>query len=98
MIKSMEYLIGSNVTNLIMKDDSPLVTYGTSVNTGHNNGLWKIFQAYRLKKFSEPVTPLHTIWYCAHKSSLAWKAASNEIPEIKNMLVTLSDISSYFVK
>ena len=46
MIKSMEYLLGSNVTNLIMKDDSSLVTDGTSVDTGHNNGLWKIFQAY----------------------------------------------------
>ena len=48
MIKSMENLIGSNVTNLIMKEVSSLVTYGTSVNTGHNNGLWKIFQDIRL--------------------------------------------------
>ena len=29
---------------------------------------------------------------------MAWKAASNEIPEIKNMLMTLSGISSYLVK
>ena len=29
---------------------------------------------------------------------MAWKAASNEIPEIKNMLMTLSCISSYFAK
>ena len=81
-----------------MKDDSSLVTDGTSVNTGHNNGLWKIFQACRLKKFSEPVAPLITIWCCAHKSSLAWKAASNEIPEIKNILMPFSGISSYFAK
>ena len=39
-----------------------------------------------------------TIWFCAHKSSLAWKAASNEIPEIKNMLMTLNGIVSYFAK
>ena len=81
-----------------MKDDSSLVTYGTSVNTGHNNGLWKIFKAYRLKKFSESVAPLLTIWCCAHKSSPEWKAESNEIPDIKNMLMTLSGISSYFTK
>ena len=56
----------------------------------------------RLKKFSQPVALLLTIWYCSHKSSLAWKVylaiASNEIPEIKNMLMTLSGISSYFAK
>ena len=98
IIKSMEYLLGSNLTNLIMKDDSSLVTDGTSVNTRHNNGLWKTFQACRLKKFSEPVAPLITIWYYAHKPSLAWKAANNEIPEIKNMLMTLNGISSYFAK
>ena len=33
-----------------------------------------------------------------HKSSLAWKATSNEITEIKNILMTLSGISSYFAK
>ena len=92
IIKSMEYLLGSNVTNLIMKDYSSLVTDDTSVKTG------QIFQAYRLEKFSKPVTPLITIWCCAHNSSLAWKAASNEIPEIKNMLMTLCGISSYFAK
>ena len=74
------------------------MTYGTYVNVGHNNGLCKIFQDYRLEKFSEPVALLLTIWCCAHKSSLVWKATSNEIPEIKNMLMTLSSISSYFAK
>ena len=44
MIKSMENLLRSNVTNVIMKEVSSLVTCGTSVNTGHNNGLWKIFK------------------------------------------------------
>ena len=94
----MENLLGSNVTNLIMKEVSPLVTDGTSVNTRHNNGLWKIFQDYRLEKFSEPVAPLLKIWCCAHKSSLTWKAVSNYIPEITNMLMTLSGILSYFAK
>ena len=75
-----------------------MMTYGTYVNDGHNNGLWKIFQDYRLEKFSKPVSLLLTIWYCAHKSSLVWKAASNKIPVIKNMLMTLSSISSYFSK
>ena len=41
-----------------------MFTYGTYVgiqdNTGHNNGLWKIFQDYRLEKFSEPVAPILT--------------------------------------
>ena len=76
----MENLLGSNVTNLIMKEVSSLVTGGTSVNTRYNNGLWKIFQYYRLEKFSEPVDPLLTIYCCAYKSSLAWKVASNKIP------------------
>ena len=98
MIKSMENILGSNVTHLIMKEVSLLVTNGTSVNTEHNNGLWKIFQYYRLEKFSEPVAPAITILCCAHKSSLAWKAASNTIPEIKNILMTLSGISSHFAK
>ena len=89
MIKSIENLLGSNVTHLIMKKVPSLVTDGT-VNTGHNNGLWKIFQYYRLETFSEPVAPILTIWCCAHTSSLAWKAASNKIPEIKNMLMTLN--------
>ena len=31
-------------------------------------------------------------------SILAWKVASNKIPEIKNMLMTLSGISSHFAK
>ena len=87
MIKQMENLLGNNVTHLGMKEFSSLVTDGTSVNTEHNNGLWKIFQDCRLEKFSEPVAPLLTIWCCAHKSidlSLAWKASSNEIPEIRN--------------
>ena len=88
MIKSMENLLRSNVINLIMKEVSLLVTYGTSVNTGHNHGSWKIFQYYRLENFSEPVSPILTIW----------KAASNKIPEIKNMLMTLSGISSHFAK
>ena len=69
-----------------MKEVSSLVKYGTSVNTGNNNGVWKIFQDYRLEKLSEPVAHLHKIWYCAHKSSLALKAVGNEIPEIKNIL------------
>ena len=30
--------------------------------------------------------------------SMAWKAASNEIPEIKKMLITLNGILSYFAK
>ena len=81
-----------------MKYNSSLVTDGTSVNTEHNNGLWKIFQDYILEKFSETVALLLTIWCCAQKSSLAWKAASKEIPEIKNMLITLSGISSYYAK
>ena len=66
MITSMDNLLGSNVTNLIMKEVSSLMTGGTSVNTGHNNGLWKIFQAYRLEKFNEPVAPLLIIWLYAH--------------------------------
>ena len=94
----MENLLGSNVTNLIMKEVSSLVTDGTSVNTGYNNDLWNIFQEYILEKFSELVAPLLVIWCCAHKSSLAWKAASNKIPEINNMLMTLNGISSYFAK
>ena len=60
--------------------------------------MFKKFQDYRLEKFSEPVVPLLTIWCCAHTSSLAWKAASNEIPAIKNMLMILSGILSYFAK
>ena len=93
MSKPMENCLGRNVTNLIMKEVSLLVTYGTSVNTGHNNGFWKIFQYYRLEKFSEPVAPIFTILYCAYKPSLAWKSANNEIQEIKNMLMKLSGIS-----
>ena len=54
IIKSMENLLGSNVTSLIMKEVSSLVTDGTSVNTGHINGLWEIFQDYRLENFSNP--------------------------------------------
>ena len=77
-----------------MKEVSLLVPDGTSVNTGHNNGLWKIFQYYRLEKFSEPVygaiAPILTIWCCTYKSNMSWKAASNTIPEIKNMLMTLN--------
>ena len=61
MIKSMECLLGSNVSNLIMKEVSSLVTDDTSVNTGHHNGLGKIFQDYRLEKLSDPVAPLLTI-------------------------------------
>ena len=81
-----------------MKEVSLLVTDGTYVNTGHNNGLWKIFQDYRLEKFIEPLAPILAIRCCAHKSSLAWKAASNKVPEIKNMLMTLNGISSHFAK
>ena len=55
LIKSMENLLESNVINLIMKEISSLVTGDTYVNTGHNNGVWKISQDYRLEKFSEPV-------------------------------------------
>ena len=62
-----------------MKEFSSLVTDGTSVNTGNNNGLWNIFKDYRLEKFSEPVAPILTLWCYAHKLSMAWKAASNEI-------------------
>ena len=98
LIKLMENLLGNSITNLIMKEVSSLITYGTSVNTGHNIGLWKIFQDYRLEKFSEPIAPLLTIWCCAHKSSLTWKAAINEIPEIKNMRMPFSGMSSYFAK
>ena len=94
----MENLLGSNVTNLIMKEVSSLVADGTFVNTGHTNGLWKIFQDYRLEKFSEPVSPLLTIWCCAHKSSLAWKAASNEIPEIKKYADDIKWYFTYFAK
>ena len=50
-----------------MKEVSSLVIDGTSVNTGNNNGVWKIFQDYRLEKLSEPVAPLFTILCCAHK-------------------------------
>ena len=46
IIKSLENLLKSNVINLIMKEVSSLVTGSTSVNTGHNYGLWKIFQDY----------------------------------------------------
>ena len=97
MINSMENILGSNVTNLIMKEVSSLLTDGTSLNTGHNNDLWNIFQEYIFKKFSYPVALL-TIWYCANKPSLSWKAANNEIPEIKNILMPLSGISSHFAK
>ena len=93
----MENLLGSNVTNVIMKEVSSLVTDGTSVNTGHNN-LWNILQEYILEKFSEIVAHLLAILCCANKPSLAWKAANNEIPEIKNILMPLSGISSYFAK
>ena len=34
---------------------------------------------------------------CAYNSSMTWKAASNEISEIKKMLMTLSAISSYYL-
>ena len=83
MIKSLENLLGSNVANSIMKEVSSLVADGTSVNIRHNNGLWNIFQEYRLEKFSEYVAPLLAILCFANKSSIAWKAASNVIPEIK---------------
>ena len=83
MITYIDNLLGSNVTNVIMKEVSSLLADGTSVNTRYNNGLWNIFQEYRLDKFSEPVDLLIAIWCCANKPSLAWKAASNEIPEIK---------------
>ena len=57
MIKSMENFLGCKVTNFIMKEVSTLVIDGISVNTGNNKGVWKIFQDYRLEKFSEPVAP-----------------------------------------
>ena len=66
----MENLLGSNVTDLIMKEVSSLVTNGTSVNTGHNNDLWNIFQEYILEKFSELIAPLLAIWCCANKSGM----------------------------
>ena len=94
----MENLLESNVTNLKMKDVSSLVTNGTSVNTGHNNGLWNIFQDYRLEKFSGSVAPILIIRCGTHKLSLTWKESSNEILEIKNMLMSLSGISIYFAK
>ena len=50
----MSNLLGSNVANLIMKEVSSLVTDDTFVNTDHNNGLWGIFQDFRLEKFSNP--------------------------------------------
>ena len=50
-----------------MKEVSSLVIDGTSVNTGNNNGVLKIFQDYSLEKVSEPVAPLFTILCCAHK-------------------------------
>ena len=78
MIKSMENHLGSNVINLIMKKVSSFMKDGTSVNTGHNNGLWKIFQDCRLEKFSETVALLLTIWCCAHKSSLAHMEGSKQ--------------------
>ena len=81
-----------------MKEVSSLVTNGTSVNTGHNTVIWNIFQDYRFEKSSETVASLITIWYFAHKSNLAWIVECNEITEIKNMLMTLSGISSYFAK
>ena len=73
------------------------------VYIGHNNSLWKIFQDYKLEKFSELVAPLLTIWCCAHQSSLAWKAARNKYQKLTNMLMTLSGIfifpiSSYLAK
>ena len=98
MIKSMENILGSNVTTLIMKVVSLLVNNGISVNTGHNNDLWNICQEYILEKFSELVAPLLAIWCCEIKPSLAWKSANNEIPEIKNILMLLSGISLYFAK
>ena len=96
IIKVMENLLRSNVTNLIIKKVLSLVTYGTSVNTGHNNSVWKIFQYYRLEKFREHVAPLLIIWCCTHKSSMAWNsclaAANNEIPVIKNDVLIISSL------
>ena len=44
MIKSMENLLGSNVTNLIMKEVLSVVTDSTSLNIGQHYGLWKTFK------------------------------------------------------
>ena len=92
----MENLFESKETNLIMKEVSSLVTYGTSVNPRHNNGLWKIFQDYRLEKFSDLVAPLLIIWFCAHKSSLSWKVETMK-SKISRNLKYADDTKRYFI-
>ena len=61
----------------------------TSINIGHNKGLWKIFQDYRLEKFSEPVASLITIWCCAYTTYVIRQVWHGRQQSMKHQKLTI---------
>jgi len=74
------------------------VTDGASVNIGEKNGLWVCLKEERKASPAEQNTspPLVTIWCAVHRSSLAWKAVTQSVLEIKHLIDTSASISTYF--
>lgn len=81
---------------------SSIMTDGAKCNTGEKNGLWALLKQMghvrtdENTKVETSIPPLMTIWCAAHRSNLAWKSVSESVRELKNVVIELVAISSFF--
>jgi len=76
---------------------SSIVTDGASINIGHKNGLWSLFEAERYSQqtaMSRPVLPLAKVWCAVHRSQLAWLSVT--VIEVKLCFQILIGLVTFF--
>lgn len=82
----------------VLNKMSSLVTDGASINTGEHKGLWALIDRDLESTQREYKQVILKLWCAAHRSDLALKDLSKDVPELSIFLNNMTKISSYFGK
>lgn len=97
-IKTTINNISPGLYDTVLNKMSSLVTDGASINTGEHKGLWALIDRdleLSQREFKQVILKL---WCAAHRSDLALKDLSKDVPELSTFLSNMTKISSYFGK
>ena len=86
---------GMTWTNLFALTTS-IVTDGASENTGVHHSLWSLLSKDRLDDNKSANLPLLKIWCAVHRSQLAFKDMTRDVPEVSVLISDCKAVTSYF--
>lgn len=93
---TIEKIINKHENHLwdqLLKKMSSFVTDGASINVGEHKGLWRLVDDAAYAAGAQQ--PILKIWCAAHRSDLAVRDLSKNVPEVPNAIKKCSSISNF---